>query len=173
MYKIKITNNELDKLKRDHPQARFVHLGDVFFGVENIPESAILKYQVALKAEQAEQIKQQDADTTKQNEATKQTDIASVMKILITSTIQPILEETRNTVKKEILDEINLQVSSISNNLEELIKKTEKETIDLTRQVDEISNKLATIKNLNEDEQQKILDKLAKMNQYLRDIPKI
>lgn len=171
--KIKLSVEEHAKLSQDYPNAIITRLGEVEYNVEGVPQQILSQYKQG--EAQAEQPVQLQARKLQQpyTEPAKQTDIASVMKILITSTIQPLLEDTKNDVKKEILDEINSQVATISSTVEELIKKTEKETIDLARQVDEISNKLATIKNLNEDEQSKILEKLAKMNQYLRDIPKI
>lgn len=173
MYKIKITNNELDKLKREQPQARFVHLGDVFFGVENIPESAILKYQVALKSEQSETSKQQDTEPAKQNEATKQVDIATVMQTLIKSTAQPLLDGTIDELKKQIDEKVQKDITDLSNQIEDLANKINVFTIDTTRKMDEFANLIQQQKQLQLEEVKQVLSKLANLNKYLRDIPQI
>ena len=174
--KVRMNADNASRFKRTFPHATLIKINENEYTIDGVDAKAIAGFgqilQDAAAQPQQEQAQQQQAKiATVEKKDTM--DIAAAMKILITSTIQPLLEDTKNDVKKEILDEINSQVATISSTVEELIKKTEKETIDLARQVDEISNKLATIKNLNEDEQSKILEKLAKMNQYLRDIPKI
>lgn len=176
--KIKLSVEEHAKLERDYPNAIITRLGEVEYNVEGVPQQVLNQFKPGeAQVEQPVQLQarklQQPLVQPSQTSQPSQDDLASIMRIFIKSTAQPLLEGSLDELKRQIDDKVQTDITDLSNQIEDLANKISTFTIDTTRRLDEFTNLLNQQKQLQLEEVKQVLNKLANLNKYLRDIPQI
>ena len=173
--KIKLSVEEHAKLEREYPNAIITRLGEVEYNVEGVPQQVLAQYkQGEVQVEQPVQLQSRKLQQPlAQPSQPSQDDLASIMRIFIKSTAQPLLEGSIDELKRQIDDKVQADITDLSNQIEDLANKISAFTIDTTRRLDEFTNMLNQQKQLQLEEVKQVLNKLANLNKYLKDIPQI
>lgn len=173
--KIKLSVEEHAKLERDYPNAIITRLGEVEYNVEGVPQQVLTQFkQGEVQVEQPVQLQARKLQQPlAQPSQPSQDDLASIMRIFIKSTAQPLLEGSIDELKRQIDDKVQTDITDLSNQIEDLANKISAFTIDTTRRLDEFTNLLNQQKQLQLEEVKQVLNKLANLNKYLKDIPQI